>query len=121
MLLHGQIPIVRHCPRRRAFSGNDIDAYHMLIAHSIENSPVRFFAIKRKDPIESASYRRTRSTGICEAVLAFLMWLPPRTRGRNRQRTYTLTDIEEMNQTMEEALDAALKAMEHAKVAKKSR
>ncbi len=34
--------------------------------------------------------------------------------------TYTLTDIEEMNQTMEEALDAAIESMERAKAQAKS-
>lgn len=44
------------------------------------------------------------------------------TKAEIENGTYTLTDIEEMNQTMEEALDAALVAMERAKVqAKKPR
>lgn len=37
------------------------------------------------------------------------------TKAEIENGTYTLTDIEEMNQTMEEALDAALIAMERAK------
>ena len=42
------------------------------------------------------------------------------TKAEIENGTYTLTDIEEMNQTMEEALDAAIESMERAKVQAKS-
>lgn len=42
------------------------------------------------------------------------------TKAEIENGTYTLTDIEEMNQTMEEALDAAIELMELAKAQAKS-